>query len=67
MVGKRYVNVYRLLTMATDGKSVRSQDIVAVFGFVAAFHPGSGLVWDFVRSNWATLKRRYRKYYNSHK
>ena len=38
---------------------VRSQDTISVVGSVASNLRGRDLAWDFVKSNWAELDRRY--------
>ncbi|OWA51655.1 Aminopeptidase N [Hypsibius exemplaris] len=48
----------RLLVMATDRNRVRSQDVSTVFSYVARFHAGSTMAWDFLRSEWTKLSGR---------
>lgn len=50
---------YRLLNFTIDPSVIRSQDSASVFQYIALFPEGVELAWQFLKTNWASLTRRY--------
>ncbi len=49
----------RTLELSLDPDKVRSQDTVYIIGQVFSSKHGHKLAWNFIKSNWAELDRRY--------